>query len=515
MKRSVGVLNSHFEVKWYDHLRFSMKRALADFPLTIALDQGGETPIYRQLYDWFQRAIVEGRLRPGQRVPSTRSLAAELKISRIPVLTAFEQLHAEGYLESVIGAGTRVAPAMPEQTVRLPPRKPSEPRDEPRTRRVSHAAEAAMASGDSPQSFNAFRVSQPALDAFPTGVWSSILARHARRPAPELMEYSDPMGYAPFREAIAEYLGVARAVRCDASQVMIVAGSQQGLQIAARALLDPGDAVWVEEPGYFGAHRAFGMAGAELTPVPTDGQGLDVQEGVRLRGDARAAYVTPSHQYPLGVTMSASRRIRLLNWASEVDAWIFEDDYDSEFRFASRPIASLQGVDEDRGVIYLGTLSKVLFPALRIGYLVIPKDLVEAFRCVRMAMDIFPSMLFQAALNDFIREGHFARHIRRMRMLYMSRCETLVGAIQRHLGGRLQLVSAQAGMHLAGFLPSDVDDTVISRRAFEAGVSAMPLSACYLSHPARSGLVLGYGGADDAAIEHGVAVLAGILRDQA
>jgi GntR family transcriptional regulator/MocR family aminotransferase len=495
-----------------------MPRARTDFSLPITLEAGGEHPIYRQLYDWFQRAIVEGRLRPGQRVPSTRRLAAELKISRIPILTAFEQLHAEGYLESVVGAGTRVAAAMPEQAVRFPVPRRTVAGETPRPRRISRDAAKALSAPDElspPQTIGAFRVSLPAIEAFPANIWAQLLARHARRITPALMDYSDPMGYAPFREAIAEYLGAARAVACEAAQVMIVAGSQQGLQIAARALLDPGDAVWIEEPGYPGAQRAFATVGAELVQVPVDANGLDVEAGQRLRPDARAAYITPSHQYPLGVTMSASRRIQLLNWAAGADAWIFEDDYDSEFRFGSRPIASLQGVDAGRRVIYFGTLSKVLFPGLRIGYLVIPKDLVAAFRSVRTAMDIFPSVLFQAALNDFIREGHFARHIRRMRTLYMNRSAALAAAIQRSLEGRLHLVSAQAGMHLTGFLPPGANDAEVARRALERGVTVLPLSAFYLAHPASHGLVLGYGGADEAAIARGVEVLSSVLREVA
>src|SRR5579862_6098770 len=281
-----------------------MPRARADFSLPITLDPAGARPLYRQVYDWFQGAIVEGRLRPGQWIPSTRRLAAELQVSRVPILTAFEQLHAEGYLESSVVAGSLIKTTMPEQAVPFSVRKPAGA-GLGGPRRISRLAEEALSTPDElrpPTTLGAFRVSLPAFDAFPANIWASLLARHARRPAPELMDYSDPMGYAPFREALADYLGAARAVRCDASQIMIVAGSQQGLQIAARALLDPGDPVWLEEPGYPGAQRAFAMAGADLVPLPTDGEGLDVDAGIRRGRGARAAYVTPSHQYPLGVT---------------------------------------------------------------------------------------------------------------------------------------------------------------------------------------------------------------------
>ena len=493
-----------------------MPRARADFSLPITLEPASERPLYRQVYDWLQCAIVEGRLRPGQRVPSTRRLAAELQVSRVPILTAFEQLHAEGYLESTVGAGTRVAASMPERATPFAIRGRAGGAATTGPRRISRLAEKALSMPDElrpPTTLGAFRVSLPALDAFPASIWASLLARHARRPAPELMDYGDPMGYLPFREALAEYLGAARAVRCDASQIMVVAGSQQGLQIAARALLDPGDPVWIEEPGYPGAQRALAMVGAELVPLPTDSHGLDVDAGVRRRPDARAAYVTPSHQYPIGVTMSASRRARLLNWAAETSAWIFEDDYDSEFRFDSRPIGSLQGVDEGARVIYFGTLSKVMFPGLRIGYVVVPRDLVDAFRSVRAAMDIFPSALFQAALADFIREGHFVRHIRRMRIIYMNRAAKLAGAIQHSCHGLLELAGPTAGMHLTAFLPPGVHDATVAERAFERGVTVLPLSSFHLAHPPRQGLVLGFGGADEAAIERGVEVLAQILRE--
>jgi GntR family transcriptional regulator/MocR family aminotransferase len=359
----------------------------------------------------------------------------------------------------------------------------------------------------------AFRGCIPALDHFPVGVWSSLLTRHSRNLTAELMVYSDPMGYAPLRETIAEYLGTVRAARCDASQVMIVAGAQQGLHIASRVLLDPHDRVWMEEPGYPGARQALLMAGAAPVPVPVDHEGLDVETGVQRYPDARAAYITPSHQYPTGVTMSASRRMLLLSWAARAGSWIIEDDYDSEYRFGCRPVASLQGLDTDDRVIYIGTFSKVLFPALRLGYLVIPKDLVAAFRAARGSMDMFSSTLLQVALTDFIREGHFARHIRRMRMLYQDRCATLVEAIRLRLGAQLEIVSADAGLYLAGLLPPGVDDCAVARKAADIGVAVNSLSTCYVERPSRGGLILGYGNADTAQINEGAQRLALAVRE--
>ena len=345
-------------------------------------------------------------------------------------------------------------------------------------------------------------------------VWSKLVARHSSQPA-ELMAYGDPMGSMKFREAIAEYLGAARAVRCDAAQIMVVTGSQQALQICARVLFNPGDPVWMEEPGYPGAHQAFESAGVRMVPVPLDGDGLNLKEGLRRSRRAKGAYLTPSHQYPWGTTMSAARRVEMLQWAARAGAWIIEDDYDSEFRFESRPIGALQGIDTSSSVIYVGTFSKVLFPALRLGYVVVPKDLVAAFSAVRDATDIFSSTLYQAVMADFIREGHFARHLRRMRTLYMERRSALVEAIRTQLGGMLEVVGAEAGMHLVALLPPGMDDREVARVAARNGISAMPLSICHLKQGGRGGLILGYGGTDAAQIQDGVWRLKAILLEVA
>jgi GntR family transcriptional regulator/MocR family aminotransferase len=340
------------------------------------------------------------------------------------------------------------------------------------------------------------------------------MTRHYRRPAAGNMAYGDAMGYQPLREAIAEYLGAFRAVRCDVSQSLVTTGSQQGLQLSAQVLVDPKDRVLMEEPGYPSARQAFRAAGAELIPVPVDREGLNMAELLAAghRGpNARAVYITPSHQYPLGMTMSAARRMLLLNWASRTGAWIVEDDYDSEYRFDSRPIASLQGLDTGAKVIYVGTFSKVMFPALRVGYLVVPKDLVSAFSAARDAADVFSATLYQAVLTDFIREGHFARHIRRMRMLYMERRRMLTEEIRTQMAGRLEVIGAEAGMHLAALLPRGSDDVAISKRAAASGVSATPLSTCYMKSPARSGLILGYGGANAQQIRAGIRKLRNCL----
>jgi GntR family transcriptional regulator/MocR family aminotransferase len=325
------------------------------------------------------------------------------------------------------------------------------------------------------------------------------------------MNYGDPLGHAPFREAVAAYLRTARAVRCEADQVMVVSGSQQALSLTARVLVDPGDPVWVEEPGYGGARDVLRLRNARLVPVPVDEEGLSVSAGAERCPEARAAYVTPSHQYPLGMVMSVSRRLQLLDWARKHGSWVIEDDYDSEFRYESLPIASLQGLDLDSRVLYVGTFSKVLFPALRIGYIVIPSDLVARFVAVRNATDIFPPTFAQAVLTDFIREGHFARHLRRTRELYRERRGALVDAIREQLGDKAIAVGDEAGMHLVASLSRGSNDHDVSVRAARQGLWVMPLSHCYVGKARRQGLVLGFGGTSVPEISNGVRRLRTVL----
>jgi GntR family transcriptional regulator/MocR family aminotransferase len=494
-----------------------MKRSGSTFIPPIPIDSRKKRSIYGQLYDWFRAAITEGRMRPGQRLPSTRSMSAELGISRISVFNAYEQLHSEGYLETFVGSGTCVARAIPDEALSpsiVHKRRPHQLTTPPAPRIVSVRASALLKVVSEPwlHSLGPFRVSLPALDHFPINIWAKLLARHSRRQSRAMMAYGNALGYLPFREAIAEYLGTFRGVRCDASQILVTSGSQQALQICAQALLNPGDDLLIEEPGYPGARLAFASAGVQLIPVPVDDDGMIIEKISSRRRFGRVAYVTPSHQYPLGMTMSAARRMSLLKWATHSGSWIIEDDYDSEYRFGSRPIAALQGLDIHARVIYIGTLSKVLFPALRIGYVVVPEDLIPVFSAVRDAADIFSSMLYQAVLTDFIREGHFARHVRKMRMLYMDRRKTLVNAIRTHLGGSVEIIGDDAGMHLVVLLPVGLDDVALSNKAAQNGISAIPLSSCYMKPPSRGGLILGYGGVSLRQIQDGIYKLATIVK---
>jgi GntR family transcriptional regulator / MocR family aminotransferase len=460
----------------------------------IVLDRKGDKPLHRQIYDAFRAMILERRLLPGQQIPSTRALADELGISRIPVLNAYAQLLAEGYMESRSGAGTFIKPLLSDQFQGARRAAPGTPE---RAASDSTSRLSRLLPENGTQWFRgsgAFTVGQIASDHFPFRIWSELVTRHARRVSANSLNYSDPMGLVEFREVIADYLRTARAVRCEASQIMVVNGSQQGLDLAARVLLDPESPVWIEEPGYELLRYALTLSGCQLVPVPVDGEGLCVAAGIELCADARVACVTPSHQYPLGATMSAARRLQLLEWAHRTAAWIIEDDYDSEYRYESMPVASMQGLDWGARVIYIGTFSKTLFPALRLGYLVLPPALVGRFLAVRQANDLSPSHLYQAALADFIRAGHFTRHIRKTRQLYMERRNALAQALREEFGQEIEILGAEAGMHLVITIPAGLSDQEIAVEAAKEGLWLWPLSAAYVGRDVRQGFILGFGG---------------------
>ncbi|MGD0295653.1 MAG: PLP-dependent aminotransferase family protein [Bryobacteraceae bacterium] len=472
-----------------------MKKVPSGIVPVIAVDRKASEPLHRQIYNAYRTAILDRRLRPGQRIPSTRSLAFELGVSRFPVLNAYAQLLAEGYFESRVGAGTVVSGSLPEQFTSSRPTG---------ARLLTASSVARPVSRRSSilrlervpwmQGWGAFSVGQVAFDHFPLQVWSNLVARHCRKMSARSFHYGDQMGSPAFRETIASYLRIARSLRCEAQQIMIVSGSQQALEISARVLLDPGDRVWVEEPGYRYARDVFALAGCHLVPVPVDKEGLDVAAGIRQCRKARAAFVTPSHQFPLGETMSASRRLQLLDWAQKTGSWIIEDDYDSEYRYESSPIASLHGLDSNSSVIYVGTLSKVLFPSLRLGYVVIPPGLVDRFLTIRRAMDLGPPSFHQEVLADFISEGHFARHIRRMRLLYHERRSALADSIRKELGSMVEVHGSEAGMHLTVTLPARSRDLEIAERAARQKLWIWPLSPAYLGEVSRPGFILGFGG---------------------
>ncbi|MEP7000806.1 MAG: PLP-dependent aminotransferase family protein [bacterium] len=473
----------------------------------VPIDRAAGVPLHQQIYDGVRHAILSGSLRPGQRLPSTRTLATELKVSRLPVLTAYDQLLHEGYLDGRVGSGTFVSAAMPDDVMRSIPlssRSSATP-----AKRGSPAKGRTRGEGG----LKPFRVSLPALSAFPHTTWARLVARHAHAMKPALMAYGNPAGLGALRSAIAEHLRTARAVRCEADQVLIVSGSQAALRICASVLLKRGDSVAIEEPGYQGARVALGTTGAQIVPVSVDDDGVDVSALAALGNRIRAAYVTPSHQYPLGASMSAARRLALLDWAGRRNAWIIEDDYDSEYRYVSRPLGALQGMDDHARVVYVGTFSKVLFPALRIGYVVVPSTLWNDFIDAREAFDLFSPTLYQLALTDFLNEGHFARHLRRMRTLYLSRRKALLAGLARHCDGLLTVHNADAGLHIATLLANGVNDVAVVERMVQRGLTATALSTCYAGSATRSGLLLGFGGWSERRIGEATAVLAEILRE--
>ncbi len=479
----------------------------------VALDRRGRGALTTQLYEALRRAILHGQLRRGDRLPSSRLLAADLGVSRNTVTFAYEQLLAEGYLEAKVGSGTCVARSLPDELLSAAAQADVGRRKPARRRALSRRGKMLasrpirlLSAAGRPQPFAS---GLPDLQAFPFAAWARLMARHWRRPGYELVGYGDPAGYLPLREAIAGYLRSSRAVRCETEQVVIASGSQQALDMAARLLLDPGDTALLEDPGYPGARVALSAAGASLLRLPVDDEGANI--AAVGKQNAHVAFVTPSHHYPLGVTMTIGRRLALLEWAERTGAWVLEDDYDSEYRYRGKPLPSLQGLDGGGRVVYMGSFSKTMFPSLRLGFLVLPPDLVEAFRRARSVVDGHSPMTEQAVLADFIQEGHFARHIRRMRALYQERQAVLVESAQRELPGLLEVRPSEGGMHLVGWLPAGVNDVETSARAAAAGVVVRPLSACYAARPRRGGLLLGYAALSLPQIREGVRKLARAL----
>jgi GntR family transcriptional regulator / MocR family aminotransferase len=481
--------------------------------LALALDRESGIPLHRQIYDGIRGAILDGRLSPGHRLPSTRGLAVDLAVSRLPVLTAYDQLLHEGYLEGRVGSGTFVSTALPDDLLRPRP-APNVAVQPSKLRRTVPPPRPPLR----PRNYGGlgpFRMSLPALDQFPHTTWARLVARHAQTLSPAQMAYSDPAGQVPLRVAIADHLRLARGVRCEAEQVLIVAGSQAALRVSAAVLLKPGERIAVEEPGYPGARSALAASGAELVPVRVDDEGLSVA-ALRAAGRrVRAAYVTPSHQYPLGMSMTAGRRLELLDWAAKHDAWILEDDYDSEYRYVSRPLGALQGMDQHERVVYIGTFSKVLFPALRIGYLVVPPALWDRFVEARLALDLFSPTLYQLVLAEFLGEGHFARHLRHMRGVYSARRDALLTGLTRHCREWLTLSNADAGLHVAVWLSPGMDDRRLVQQMAARGLAATALSTCYAGAARRSGLLLGFGGSTERRLLEGTRMLAEVLRESA
>ena len=485
-------------------------------PLFVELDPAAHDPLQMQLYASIKRAILDGVLAPGAKLPSSRELAADLDVSRTTAMLAFDRLAAEGYIAARSGSGTFVTAQFDRPDAAQTPG--GRPRHPPLAARgqVLAASPPTVIKIEGPP--RPFRIGTPALDAFPRRLWGRLLAGQRRRPADAALDYGSASGLPRLREAIAAHVSRARGTSCTAEQVVVVAGAQHGLHLLCQLLLDPGDLAWIEEPGYPGARSAMAAAAADVLPVPVDAEGLDVDRGRRRRRRPRLIYVTPSHQFPLGVTMSMARRQALLGFARDVDAWVLEDDYDSEFRYGARPAPSLHGLDRDGRVIYIGSFSKTLFPALRLGYLIVPPDIVEPVRIARRATDIHTPVLEQALVSEFILEGHYERHLRRMRAEYAARRDALAEAVRRRCGGALSMRETTTGLHAVADL-SVAEATAVSREAFARGVEVMPLSAYCQARggaadahnrvrPAPGSLVLGFGAVRPELIDGGMKTLA-------
>jgi GntR family transcriptional regulator/MocR family aminotransferase len=496
----------------------------------VPIEPGARLPVHEQIYRAIRDQVVAGHLSPNARLPSTRALSADLGVSRFTVVTAIDRLLAEGYLAARRGAGTFVAAVLPERSIHArPARKGSLRVADAGVAPAISARGAALGTtiitgprdADGPRPFHPRR---PALDVFPMRLWARLIARQWRSARPHDLDYGDPAGYQPLREAIAHHISTSRAVRCGPRNVIVTSGAQQAFDVLFRTLLDPGDEAWMEEPGYLDVRAALIAAGAAIVPVPVDSHGLDVAAGVARAPRARLAVVSPSHQYPTGVTLAAPRRAELLEWARRAGAWIVEDDYDSYFRYRGRPVPALQYLDGGPGespaarVTYVGTFSKTMFPSLRLGFCVVPDALVDTVANARAVAGRNSPIVEQAALATFIADGHYDRHLRRSRLVYQERYEAMQAAAERELGGLLTLAPAAAGTHVIAWFAGrggrldGARAARVAREAAQDGLVVFPLSRYCIDRPARDGLVLGYGAATPRQIAAGAARLARVLR---
>ena len=493
-----------------------VKRAAGALLLSLELEQGAGKSVGTQLYIALRDLILAGSLAPGNRLPATRTLARELGISRTTVVVAYERLTAEDLTESRVGAGTFVSRVLdgnrPEPAV--PPTGGSTT-EAPRPPRLSRAIARASAliSERLPHETRCFTTALPDFNAFPMALWSRLTARHWRGRREDVMGYGDPLGYLPLRRAIASHLRTARNIACRTEQVIVVCGAQQAFDLIGSVLLDPGDKVWFENPGAIGARNSLIASGATLVPLPVDEDGIVVAHGLREAPDFRLAFVTPMHQQPLGVTLGLERRLTLLRAAEAAGAFVIEDDYDGEFYYGKRPLPTLKSIDTSGVVLYVGTFSKTLFPALRLGFIVVPPPLVDIFENVVSAfLQGVPANL-QVVLADFIEQGHFATHIRRMRRIYAERRQALQQAAERRLGGLLDVVPTDSGLHTIGRLPPGLCERVVSRAAAERRITAAPIGRFAVSPIPTQGLVLGFSGTTTEEIAAGVETLGEVLED--
>ncbi|MFP3405029.1 HTH-type transcriptional regulatory protein GabR [compost metagenome] len=492
-----------------------MKTAAGLLLSAIELDRASTLPLYRQLYLQIRKQILNGRMQGGVRLPSTRTLSHELGLSRITILNAFDQLIAEGFLASRTGAGTYVGSEWESRggqaEQQQPPPRLSDLSQSMLSLRSDHFRGISYADWD-PATPTSFLPSHSTYEAFPQAVWRRLMNQHLLKPTKAMLGYGELQGLHALRSAIAEYVFDARGIDCEAGQVVIVSGAQQAFNLLGMLLLNPQDSVWMEDPGHIAARIALQAQGARVTALRVDPDGIDVEQGLSECPEARLVFCTPSRQHPLGVTLSYARRQALIDWAAQQQSWIIEDDCDSELRYSGRLLPALYALDQMARVIYVGTFSKVLFPSLRLGYVILPPALVEPFCTLRAVMDRSPPTLLQATTADFMAQGHFIGHIRRIRGLYKARQQALIEQLELQVGGFFTLTPADAGMHLIAWLPTHLSDADIARQLAEHGIHTYPLSDYSIAHAQPPALLIGFAGTPENQAATRVEALARALR---
>ena len=506
---------SQFGGKRLDQLKSRPRRAP---PLGLALDPSSPEPLHRQIGEQMRRAILDGRLKPGTRLPSSRQMAQDFDCARGTVVLAFDQLVAEGYVVSQAGSAMSVAADLPDEMLTVPRSGAQRQGQMVAKPAVARRTRALLAETSSPAPAGpplAFPTGQPDREAFPFALWAKLLEREWRRPGIEAASAVHPFGHAGLREAIATYLGVARGFTCDPGAVVVTTGIRHGLSLFAEVVLDAGDTAWIEEPVFVGVREALATSGVRAVPVAIDASGFSPEAALALASEARLAVVAPAHHFPLGTVLSLQRRLELLNWAERTKGWIAEDDFDGEYRYSGRPLAPLRTLDRSGRVAYFSSFSKLLFPALRLSFLVLPASLVEATEQIMDRVSVRAPLLGQGALARFISEGHFATHLRRTRQLYAGRRETLLQVAARHLDGLLEIAPDPGGMHViaspvAKLVPR-FDDVAVTAAATAAGLIVQPLSVCYAGKARRHGLILGYAGTPEPEIERALLKLRDVV----
>ncbi|MET4692882.1 PLP-dependent aminotransferase family protein [Endozoicomonas lisbonensis] len=488
-----------------------MRMPLVEMP-ELKLDSDCGTPLFDQLYQTIRQRVLNRLLSPGTRLPSSRNLARQLGIARNTVIAAYEQLIAEGYLESKSGSGTFVTEELPEAWFQADT-QPSSARQPLQTIELSNYADVIKGENIREMGSNqGFTVGIPDLKAFPAKLWNKVSNSIPQAGLTELMGFQYPQGLPELQEAITDYVRSSRAVRCEPDHVVITQGAQQALDLCARLFLNPGDPVAMENPGYIGAQRAINATGAHIIPLPVDEQGVVVSALEQLHPPPKLVYVTPAHHYPLGNVMSLQRRTQLLNWATTHNSWILEDDYDSEYHYQNRPLASLQGLCENSRVIYIGSFSKVLFPALRLGYTILPPSLTDVFTKAKMEHSGETPVHIQATTAAFIQQGYFSNHLKRMRVLYARKLDTMLNACEL-LKPWCKVHAQGAGMHLVLEFIADICEESIVSQLLKKRIYCSRLSQYYLGKPEKYGLALGFANSSESEIKHKVEQIALIIQE--